>query len=409
MMRTIYRTMKKGLLFTLIVLLFFACSQRPEGHRVVICIPVYGQSLALGEEAERITDFDSLANYAGGRIVTENMDHRFGYFDNDDLKQFAKKILKYQKRSFELSIYTMAQRLTDQIGEDTLICIFPGGQGATIIADLSKGSFPYEKFMEDIETAYQEAQKYGWDFKIPAICWMQGETDIADYPGTDYHQLFLKIWEDMNEDIRRITQSKDTIPFICYQPNPLARGEKFNANAYKCVETTVPQTFVDLLRNNKWFWASGPTYPYPCVGEKVHIDATGQQHIGELAARSALGILKGGERNRGLIPIETSVDKQDVIIRFNVPSAPIVFDTLQVSKAEHYGFSVVNTKNQNIAESVTIVGDSIRITCSASPIDCKVRYAVNGDYLKSGNLHGPRGNLRDSSGNWCYQFDQLIP
>lgn len=401
--------MKKGLLFTLIVLLFFACSQTPEGHRVVICIPVYGQSLALGEEAERITDFDSLANYAGGRIVTENMDHRFGYFDNDDLKQFAKKILKYQKRSFELSIYTMAQRLADQTGEDTLICIFPGGQGATIIADLSKGSFPYEKFMEDIETAYQEAQKYGWDFKIPAICWMQGETDIADYPGTDYHQLFLKIWEDMNEDIRRITQSKDTIPFICYQPNPLARGKKFNANAYKCVETTVPQTFVDLLRNNKWFWASGPTYPYPCVGEKVHIDATGQQHIGELAARSALGILKGGERNRGLIPIETFVDKQDVIIRFNVPSAPIVFDTLQVSKAEHYGFSVVNTKNQNIAESVTIVGDSIRITCSASPIDCKVRYAVNGDYLKSGNLHGPRGNLRDSSGNWCYQFDQLIP
>jgi hypothetical protein len=65
-----------------------AC-HRADEHKTVICIPVYGQSLALGEEAERITDFDSLAEYAGGRIVTENMDHRFGYFENDDMKKFA--------------------------------------------------------------------------------------------------------------------------------------------------------------------------------------------------------------------------------------------------------------------------------------------------------------------------------
>ena len=30
------------------------------GHKVVVCIPVYGQSYALGEEATRITNFDSL-------------------------------------------------------------------------------------------------------------------------------------------------------------------------------------------------------------------------------------------------------------------------------------------------------------------------------------------------------------
>ena len=78
--------MKKGLLLFIITLLFAACVQKPEGHKVVVCIPVYGQSLALGEEAERITDFDSLANYANGRIVTENLDHHFGYYDFVDLK-----------------------------------------------------------------------------------------------------------------------------------------------------------------------------------------------------------------------------------------------------------------------------------------------------------------------------------
>jgi len=113
------------------------------------------------KEAERITDFDSLAEYAGGRIVTENMDHRFGYFENDDLKKFAKKIVGYQKRAYELSIYSMAKMLADQTGSDTLVCIFPGGQGATALANLSKGTMPYQEFMEDIETAYNEALSRG--------------------------------------------------------------------------------------------------------------------------------------------------------------------------------------------------------------------------------------------------------
>ena len=45
------------------------------GHKVVICIPVYGQSYALGEEAKRITDFDSLRIKYNGRIVTEKLDY----------------------------------------------------------------------------------------------------------------------------------------------------------------------------------------------------------------------------------------------------------------------------------------------------------------------------------------------
>ncbi len=398
----------KIILSILTTLLFSACSQLPEGHHVVICIPVYGQSLALGEEAERITDFDSLANYADGRIVTENLDHDYGYFESNDMKRLAKKMVGYQKRSFELSVYTMAQHLVDHVGKDTIICIFPGGQGATSLSNLSKGTQPYQQFMEDIKTAYQQTTEKGWDFRIPAVCWMQGESDIEDYPDTDFRQLLLQIWEDMNTDIRQITQCKDTIRFICYQTNSLSRAARYQPDSYDCIETAVPQTFVDLLRDDQWFWASGPTYPYPCVGEKIHIDATGQQHIGELAARSALGILRGGERFRGLIPIATSVKNQDVIVQLNVPSPPLTFDTLQVRKAQDYGFSVISRDNRNIARSVSIEGNSVRITCTESPQDCKVRYAVNGDPLKSGNLHGPRGNLRDSSGNWCYLFDQPL-
>ena len=110
-------------LFSLIVCLF-SCTKYEE-HKVVVCIPVYGQSLALGEEAVLITNFDSLSAMADGRIVTENLDHDFGFFDNDKKKQWAKKILNYTKRTFELSVYGMAESLVSQLGDDTLVCVFP--------------------------------------------------------------------------------------------------------------------------------------------------------------------------------------------------------------------------------------------------------------------------------------------
>lgn len=79
------------------------------GHKVVVCIPVYGQSYALGEEATRITNFDSLKIKYNGRIVTEKLDYSFGFYDSDSrFKQLIKRILHYDKKAFELSVYGMA-------------------------------------------------------------------------------------------------------------------------------------------------------------------------------------------------------------------------------------------------------------------------------------------------------------
>ena len=398
--------MIKKSIFILLFILLVSCNQHYE-NKTVICIPVYGQSLALGEEAERITDFDSLAEYAEGRIVTENLDHDFGYFDNDEIKLFAKKIIGYQKRAFELSIYQMAIELANNTGNDTIICIFPGGQGATAIANLSKGTGPYIKFMNDIETAYQEAVSRGWSFYIPAICWMQGESDIVDYPNTNYQQQLKKIWSDMNIDILNITQQKDSIPFICYQANSLTRAKDFHANNYYCQETEVPQSFVNLIKNDKWFYASGPTYPYSCINEKIHIDASGQQHIGSLAAKSVLNIIQKQNKQLGLLPDSITIEGNSALISFHTPCPPLTFDTTQVCKANYYGFSVINKDNSNIINNVILEDDIIIITCTESPHGCKIRYAVNGDYMKSGRLHGPRGNLRDQDNHWCYQFDIL--
>ena len=108
----------------------------------------------------------------------------------------------------------------------------------------------------------------------------------------------------------------------------------------------------------------------------------------------------------------------------NVPCPPLVIDTISVMPIEYYGFSVISDNNENILSSVKIEGDTVRLSCSRSPHNCRIRYAVNGERMKSGNRHGPRGNIRDHQGNayvfciedkqfpvhnWCYQFDILCP
>ena len=398
-----------------------------DGHKVVICIPVYGQSYALGEEAIRITDFDSLRIKYNGRIVTEQLDYSFGYFDpTSRLKQYIKRLFHYDKRSFELSIYGMAESLVSKIGEDTIICIFPGGCGTQPIKKLMKGSSPYNKFIEEITCAHKNAQEKGWNFNVPAICWMQGESDIANYFKTDYKRSLKQMYQDLNADIKNITNQTNDIRFICYQTNVVTKGKRYKPNHFNGTEAQTPQSQMELIRNDSAFWASGPMYPYSYVNESLHPDGMSQKRIGYLVAESVLDLLHHEKRFIGVVPIKTDIKENEVRILFNVPCPPLYFDTVSivsVRKVSNYGFNIIRKDNVDIISNINLDGDTVIIKCNESPIGCKIRYAVNGEYWKSGWNKGPRGNLRDSHGNnkqieilgktyalhnWCFQFDYLM-
>ncbi len=411
---------RKYFVFLLILFLFFIgvlyiyynkTSSKDYGHKVVLCIPVYGQSYALGEEAKRITNFDSLRIKYQGRIVTENLDYTFGYYDHSSqLKQWVKKILHYDRKAFELSVYAMAEKLVPELGEDTIICIFPGGHGMDPITRLMKPVDPYNKFIKEIARAYDNSKERGWDFIVPAVCWMQGESDIVEYPNTDYKQMFHQMYADLNGDIKAITNQKEDIRIIFYQSNVVTKGLKYKTNHFLAEEPKTPQAQLELIRDDSLIWASGPTYPYHYVNESLHIDAVGQMKIGELAAMSALGILKDGQRRMGLIPLNYSIQGNDIHIDFNVPCPPLCFDTVSVHKADHYGFNVIRQDNVDIISEVLLDSTSVVLRCLESPVGCKIRYAINGEFLKGGNKVGPRGNLRDcqeSVPNWCYQFEHM--
>lgn len=385
--------------------------QKDYGHKVVVCIPVYGQSYALGEEATRITNFDSLRIKYNGRIVTEKLDYTFGYFDHSSqFKQWIKRILHYDKKAFELSVYSMAEELALNLGEDTIVCIFPGGHGMNTIKELMKPADPYNKFIKEIATAYNKAQERGWEFFVPAVCWMQGESDIVEYPDYDYKEYFHRMYNDLNTDIKNVTHQKDDIRIICYQTSTITKGLRYKANNFDATEPRTPTAQMELIRDDTLVWASGPTYPYDFVNESLHIDAVGQRNIGILAAYSALGILRGEKRFIGLVPLTCKVQRNSICIKFNVPNPPMCFDTIHVKKVGNYGFNVINRDNVDIISQVQVAEDSVIIKCNESPVNCKIRYGINGDYTKGGRLKGPRGNLRDSQSSyphWCCLFEEL--
>ena len=380
------------------------------GHKVVVCIPVYGQSYALGEEATRITDFDSLRIKYNGRIVTEKLDYTFGYFDHSSqFKQWVKRILHYDKKAFELSVYSMAEVLAKELGEDTVICIFPGGHGMNTIHELMKPADPYIKFIEEIATAYEKAQERGWEFFVPAVCWMQGESDIVEYPEYDYKEYFYRMYNDMNSDIKDVTHQKNDIRIISYQTSTVTKGLRYKPNNYNATEPRTPTAQMELIRDDSLIWISGPTYPYDFVNESLHIDAAGQQSIGKLAAKSALGVIRKQKRNIGLLPVGYYVEGNDIRIVLNVPYPPLCFDTIQVRKIVNYGFNVIRHDGIDIVSDVVIDNNAVVIHCLESPKDCKLRYGINGEFLKGGRNLGPRGNLRDSGKNvpnWCMIFEK---
>ena len=382
------------------------------GHKVVVCIPVYGQSYALGEEATRITDFDSLRTKYDGRIVTEQLDYTFGYFDPNSLfKQWVKRILHYDKRAFELSIYRMAESLAQSLGEDTIICVFPGGHGMNTIQQLMKPAVAYNKFIKEIRTAHDKALENGMEFFVPAVCWMQGESDIVEYPDYDYKTYFYRMYHDLNTDIKNVTHQKDDIRIICYQTSTITKGLRYKPNNYDATEPRTPTIQMELIRDDSLIWVSGPTYPYDFVNESLHIDAIGQQGIGTLAAKSALGILRKEKCHIGLVPMAYHVEGNDIRIDFNVPCPPLCFDTIHVKKADNFGFNVIRPDGADIVSDVMIDNNSVVIRCTESPDKCRLRYGINGEFLKGGRKVGPRGNLRDSQKtvpNWCLMFENRI-
>lgn len=401
--------MRKILYLVFSMLVMMACSKGNKDIKVVVCVPVYGQSLALGEEAELLTDIGHLYDDSQGRIMAEGLGSSFGYYEDHGLKQMVKRLIRYSNRLNENSSYAMAKTLTEQLGKDTAVCIFAGGRGGTEISRLVKGSEPYTMFLENIKKSYEEAQERGIKFYVPAICWMQGESDMFDYTHVDYKKMLKQFAEDINNDVKEITRQREDVKIVTYQSCCLTRCWNFDPLQYNCYEATIPQAQMELAREKGLFAAGTPVYPFSFVDERIHLDGKSQQEVGRRHAFVVLDIIRKGESSAGLYPTLIAAHDSIVTVKFN--RGPLSIDTTNVSPAKNLGFSVITPDGRDITSRVDVTTDSIVINCNAPATACCIRYAINGTKQKTGGKAGPRGNIKAADGKrdyWCFMFAEKV-
>lgn len=401
--------MRKILYLVFSMLVMMACSKGNKDIKVVVCVPVYGQSLALGEEAELLTDIGHLYDDSQGRIMAEGLGSSFGYYEDHGLKQMVKRLIRYSNRLNENSSYAMAKTLTEQLGKDTAVCIFAGGRGGTEISRLVKGSEPYTMFLENIKKSYEEARERGIKFYVPAICWMQGESDMFDYTHVDYKKMLKQFAEDINNDVKEITRQREDVKIVTYQSCCLTRCWNFDPLQYNCYEATIPQAQMELAREKGLFAAGTPVYPFSFVDERIHLDGKSQQEVGRRHAFVVLDIIRKGESSAGLYPTLIAAHDSIVTVKFN--RGPLLIDTTNVSPAKNLGFSVITPDGRDITSRVDVTTDSIVINCNAPATACCIRYAINGTKQKTGGKAGPRGNIKASDGKrdyWCFMFAEKV-
>lgn len=401
--------MRKILYLVFSMLVMMACSKGNKDIKVVVCVPVYGQSLALGEEAELLTDIGHLYDDNQGRIMAEGLGSSFGYYEDHGLKQMVKRLIRYSNRLNENSSYAMAKTLTEQLGKDTAVCIFAGGRGGTEISRLVKGSEPYTMFLENIKKSYEEARERGIKFYVPAICWMQGESDMFDYTHVDYKKMLKQFAEDINNDVKEITRQREDVKIVTYQSCCLTRCWNFDPLQYNCYEATIPQAQMELAREKGLFAAGTPVYPFSFVDERIHLDGKSQQEVGRRHAFVVLDIIRKGESSAGLYPTLIAAHDSIVTVKFN--RGGLTIDTTNVSPAKNLGFSVITPDGRDITSRVDVTTDSIVINCNAPATACCIRYAINGTKQKTGGKAGPRGNIKASDGKrdyWCFMFAEKV-
>ena len=394
----------------IMVLLGLTACDNGGKPKVVVCVPVYGQSLAMGEEAELVTDIDGLSEKWEGRLVGEGLNDGFGYYEDRSWKKKIKRLIRYGNRRYENSAFAMGESLAGAFGKDTMVCVFADGRGGTAISHLIKGSYPYDALIQDIQKSYDEARERGMEFFVPAICWMQGESDMFDYTRADYRKMLAQFAIDVNKDIKRITGQRRDVKIVGYQSCCLTKCYKFNPTDYDCYEISIPQAQMQLIRENSTFIAGTPVYFMDFVNDRLHLDGKSQTVVGRYNADAVLDIVRWGDSNRGLYPVKVKSEGKAAIIEFNNSGGKLAFDTINVNKVKNYGFSVITPDNRDIAQRVGIVNDNIVIECSDNTKGCKVRYGANGEKNKSGRRLGARGNLvRCNAAKlpaWCYMFDE---
>ena len=212
----------------------------------------------------------------------------------------------------------------------------------------NRGAGGYQAtFVDDIRRAKAAAEAAGHYYSVLAFHFTQGENEGLGYllPGHAClsHDAFVPAYKaDLagsharwDVDARAITLQPSTIPLFISQVDNCWAGQAQVELANKSPDVFLvgPIYYVPSALNSRW---NGNMR-----GHRSHLSADGQRWRGEQAGKVMARVLFEKELWRPLQPRETARRGDTMIVlRFDVPRPPLVFETQWLPKAPDNGFEV---------------------------------------------------------------------
>jgi len=292
------------------------------------------------------------------------------------------------------------------------ILVSAPGFASTSIQELSKGTAHYTRFLAGVENGVRLANAAGKTYNLPAVFWMQGESNYATEPQL-YRSLIKTLRSDIDADVKALTGQKNDVIFLMYQPNSEMQSGQTAA---------LPLEMLNIGLTEKNFYAGPPTYSFPHA-DNIHLTKIGYTKIAATAGYILEKIIVEGIEWKPIYAESWTITGNQVDIRMHVPKGLLVFDTVTVADPGNFGFQLYNASGVlQTLTSVTIPRQGVVRIISSGAISAgfTLTYAVNnGTSGTSGPTTGPRGCLRDTQGdtviytssglnyalhNWCPKF-----
>lgn len=267
--------------------------------------------------------------------------------------------------------------------------IFYGGApglGGQTIAQLSKGTGPYNRLLAQVSGAKIAANAAVKTYSVQTIAWIQGEQDAE--VGTTraaYLAALLQLRADLDADIKAITGQTTPVQFLLYQ------------TSHRIVDSAgrIALAQMDAVRQSPLFHFVTPAWMFPRY-DYVHLTATGYNWMGRYFGRALFQMCEGYEPDT-LTPLSATVSTGSATLRvkYRVPTAPIMLGSAALPGVQDHGMRVIDEAGAiGISDSRVVDGDTIELTLSRAP-GTNARWRVGLDY---GDDNG-RGtcSVRDST------------
>ena len=350
-----------------------------------LIIPVYGQSLSMGNGLVLKTDNESYNNVTADNGISGSpstytsivaIPNDTGNTVAQSVSQYISKLLQNGEHK-DLSIFTTSQ-----------------GSGGQPIANLAKS----QKIIDIVQKTADYAMKEGKSVNVPTIVWIQGEAD-QEKTYNYYLEAQVSMIRYLNREIKSLTGQKNDVVFSCYQTGSYEKASN------KDVQSEIPKVQFDLNKEYPLFRIMSAIYALPFNDDQLHVNNVGSRIMGATIANGIVNMLYYNKRSIvqiSNVSVYKSSSEENWLIRLviDAPSLPIVIDKSPKycdygsdveEEVPHYGFELKIDGSDIITGISLSKGNVINIVVNQDPTG-QVLY-----YAKRGNQGG--GYIRDSQGN----------